>query len=129
MKRTEEEKQAWRDKMQKLVSQVRSMSDTERAELSARINTRTCEGHALSAFNQYLLALQSPLPVTIIGGFKQWQRQGSKVKAGEHACGYIYVPLIAKKDIENNEQPDDVRFRLVPVFDITQTELAVQIEN
>ena len=72
-----------------------------------------------------LKGLKTAQPLTIIGGFRQWQKQGRKVRTGEHAAGYIYVPLIPK-GAENGEEPaigaDDVRFRMVPVFDVSQTD-------
>jgi hypothetical protein len=125
MKRTDEEKRAWHDKMKGFVKQVHAMTPEEQAELSKRMPIVTCEGHALSMYNQAFLSLQTGSPVTVVGGFKQWQRAGRKVVKGQHSAGYIYVPLIptpkeGEKDIAVD--PENVRFRLVPVFDVTQTE-------
>ena len=67
--------------------------------------------------------MQTEETLTIIGGFRQWERASRRVKKGNKAAGYIYVPMKKKdsegKDVETDEK---LRFRLVPVFDIAQTE-------
>jgi len=49
------------------------------------------------------------------------------VRQGEKAAGYIYVPLGTSKTAEDNEDAaegkrESLRFTLVPVFDVTQTQ-------
>ena len=67
---------------------------------------------------------QTELTLTIIAGFRQWQAAGRQVSPGQKAAGYIYVPLKRKKDGQDIT-PEKLRFRLVPVFDIAQTEESV----
>ena len=57
-----------------------------------------------------------------IGGFQQWRKAGRMVRKGEHSIGSIFVPIGVSRDPEDGQDPDKVNFRLVPVFDITQTE-------
>ena len=128
--RAQEEKTAWKDKMYGFVKQIRALSQEDRETLSNKMPVTTCEGHALSVYNQCMLAMQSKTPLTIIGGFNQWKKSGRKVSSGQHTIGYIYVPMIQKT---KNDEPKEisglrvhmdkeVRFRLIPVFDVSQTE-------
>jgi hypothetical protein len=130
MKRTEEERKAWAQKMRALVKQVGDLSATERADIAARCMVTTCEGHPLSVFNNAFLACQTDAPLTIVGGFRQWSKAGRAVRSGEHAAGYIYVPLNSQKNDDaadageegRDGQRERLRFRLVPVFDVAQTD-------
>jgi len=118
------EKQAWRAKMRGFVDQVSQLSPEQRQALSQRMPITTCEGHPLSVFNQCFLAMQSPLSLTIVAGFQQWKKSGRMVSEGQHAPGYIYVPIgKIKKDEDLDKESERVHFRLVPVFDISQTEV------
>jgi len=123
--RRPEEVQEWRAHMREIAGKVAKLSDAERAELAARAPVTTCEGHTLSTYNQVFLAYQSAMSLTLVAGFRQWLKAGRAVKQGQHAAGYIYVPMVAKAKSGNPEttaDPDDLRFRLVPVFDVTQTQ-------
>ena len=126
MKRTQEEKTLWKSRMTDLASTVRQMSSAEREELALRIGIVTCEGRTLSAYNQCFLAAQAngaPYP-SMVGGCRQWGVVGRRVTQGNHAVGYIYVPIGEKSESEDPEEiaTKPVRFRLVPVFDVSQTE-------
>lgn len=133
-RRSEEERAAWRARMSAIYAAVKAMPNEQKAETIARYGIRTCEGHALSGNNPLLLVMQSPdLVPTVVGGFRQWQRVGRRVAKGQHALGYIMVPIgraggghddgDADGDADG-EQADGgrLRFRWVPVWDITQTE-------
>jgi len=97
------------------------MPKEKQEEIAVKLGTVTCEGHRLSTHNMIFLFCQDQgaHPLAMVGGFRQWKKAGRQVQKGEHAAGYIYVPLGVKKD---GEETDGVRFRLVPVFDVTQTE-------
>ena len=118
--RTDAEKQAWRDKMRGFVNKVGSLTPEQRSELAQRMPITTCEGHSLTAFNQVFLSMQTDIPLTVIAGFRQWKKANRQVSQGQHAAGYIYVPMGSKKDDELTDE--DIHFRLVPVFDVSQTE-------
>lgn len=133
MNRSDLERQAWRDKMRGFAKKVRAMNDAERAALAERMPIVTCEGHALSVHNQCMLAFQSDRTLTVVGGYRQWQKVGRMVRKSEHAAGYILVPLARKEKagervMDNatgagqNGERDALHFRFVPVFDVTQTE-------
>ena len=117
-KRTDEEKKEWHEKMRAMVKQVGQLSPEQKAEIAAKYPIVTCEGHEISGFNSCFLTMQTETPLTIIGGFRQWERAGRMVTKGNKAAGYIYVPMKGKKDAEEEK----LRFRMVPVFDISQTE-------
>jgi len=121
MKRTPEEKTQWRNKMRNLCKEVANLPNEKREQLAAQMHVTTCEGRTLSPFNQVFLMFQCSQPLTIVGGFKQWSKAGRIVKEGQHAAGYIYVPMLSKKD-EAQAVVEDLRFLTVPVFDISQTQ-------
>lgn len=121
MSRTREEKKEWFTKMQSVAKRVKEMTPSKREEMAIKFGTITCEGRSLSPFNCCYLWLQAGKALAQVGGFKQWQRVGRQVIPGERASGYIYVPMGNKKDeADDNDRPS---FRLVPVFDVTQTEV------
>lgn len=130
MKHSPEEVKAWREKMGEIAKRVRLMSREEREALAERNGFLTCEGHRLSPYNTcYLLYQGCPWEAgAMVGGFRQWERAGRYVRAGEHAVGYIYVPMgggkqRAEGDGNESDEKESLRFTLVPMFSLTQTEI------
>lgn len=76
------------------------------------------EGHEMSAFNSMFLRRQLAT-VSEVGGFRQWKKNGRKVKKGSKALA-LWMPSFK----ENEETGDNelAFFRIVNVFDISQTE-------
>jgi len=127
MKRSDEERKAWREAMNRLIKQVGAMSAEEREQVAARLGIVTSDGHVLSFYNQCFLAAQGAGSATIVAGFQQWRRAGRCVRKGEHSCGVIYVPTGKRRSDEeeapsNPEEKESIRFMLVPVFDVSQTD-------
>lgn len=123
MKRTPEEAAQWRQKMGELAKRIRAMSDEQKQKIQAQCGVVTCEGRPLSLYNTCYLWAQTGGRATMVGGFRQWNKVGRTVTKGQHAAGYIYVPTGRNKaDTGEAEDGDGVRFVLVPVFDVTQTE-------
>ena len=83
------------------------------------------------SFNNQILIFLQRKNATKVGGKNMWYKQfGRKIKAGERAI-MIYAPIMVKRkdeDVGVGEDPTSgtlgkvMRFRLVPVFDISQTE-------
>lgn len=119
------EKQA---RLKTLAAQFATLSESARAAIVEKVGAVvTCEGHPLSLRNTICLYMQAQgAPLSMIGGFRQWQRVGRQVRKGEHATGYILVPSergVSKEDAENGiKQLDTLRFYGVAVFDISQTD-------
>jgi hypothetical protein len=117
--------------MKALADQVAAMTEAQRAEIAARFPIVTIEAHAISARNACLVTLQAEGAVTIVGGFRQWLHHGRAVRKGEKAL-YILRPCAkrapgAGQDSQDQDGPpqlrgQDVYFRLVPVFDVAQTD-------
>lgn len=132
MIRTEDEKQVWKERMHGFIKTVSAMSQEQRETLAAKMPIVTPDGHALSIFNRCYLASQTERSLTVVAGYRQWQRAGRHVQTGEQAVGYIYVPL-SRRDDGGEKGEDDgegerkMHFRLVPVFDIAQTEEVMSI--
>jgi len=138
---TEEQKQQANQKRAKfriLWRKVAAMSDEDRAHLAESMPIVTVEGHALSIHNECLIAFQSVAqrPVTVVGGFRQWQKQGRSVKKGEHGF-MIWIPKMQKKEQPTQEpiqaetqEPSSSEtveaFLIGYVFDISQTQEETQ---
>lgn len=116
-----------RARFRELVKQVAAMSDAERAALAERAPIVTVEGRILSGHNKSLIMFQRP-DATIVGGFRQWIAAGRAVRKGESGL-MIWFP---RKAVKANEpepapksadaEPDEVRFSIGYVFDVSQTE-------
>jgi len=84
--------------------------------------------HAYSISNQILILLQKP-NATHVAGFVRWKEWGRWVKFGETGIA-IQAPIFAPKpkpeEIEEEEElaiaPSPIWFKVVYVFDISQTE-------
>jgi hypothetical protein len=117
-------------KFKDLWKQVADMPEAERLQLSARLGIVTPDGHALSVHNQCLVSFQRQT-ATVVGGFRQWLKQGRCVKKGEHGM-MIWVPIRSKvapeteepeePESETESKPTGTRFIIGTVFDIAQTE-------
>lgn len=99
-------------------TQIAAMSEAQRTELASLMAITTIEGHALSMRNQLLCVMQTPAPITVVGGFKQWLGAGRCVKKGEKAL-YILHPC-AKKSADGESA--GVYFREAAIFDVSQTQ-------
>lgn len=118
-----------RARFKQLVKQVSQMTDAERFEMIARVGAVvTCEGRALSPTNTVLCLMQLP-GVSMVGGFKQWLRQGRSVVKGQHGIS-IWIPCVRKGTAEHFEingraegdAPSETYFTSGTVFDISQTQ-------
>ena len=108
-----------REKFRALVRQVAAMSDADRLGMISRVGAVvTCEGRALSPTNTMLCLMQLP-GVSMVGGFKQWLRQGRAVAKGQHGIA-IWIPCAGKKSEEGEES--ETYFTMGTVFDISQTQ-------
>lgn len=109
---------ARREKFKAITKTVAALTDDQRGELARTMGAvQTCEGRSLSVKNTCLLAYQFP-HATLVGGFRQWLRQGRCVKKGEHGAS-IWIPLNVKSETEG--EGSDVRFGSAVVFDVSQT--------
>lgn len=109
-----------------LLKKIAAMTDDQKAELASKMGTVVNpEGHAFTLHNTLLIAAQGGTTATIVGGFRQWLKQGRAVKKGEH--GYqILFPREKKNGDETEPSTEDadkpeVRFLIGYVFDISQT--------
>lgn len=110
-------------KLAAYAEKIAAMPEAERAALAQTMPIVTIEGHPLSLRNNILCVLQSPRPLTIVGGFRQWLSAGRCVRKGEKAL-YILHPC-AKKSADDSEK-SGVYFREAAIFDVSQTDKAVQ---
>lgn len=134
----EEQAQAEQKKarLKEFIDQVAEMTEEQLTQLKERINIITCDGHSLSLKNNALLDLQAEgtgLTVSVVGGFNQWMDKGRAVKKGERAFT-IMAPSSGKaKDkagnvrlAEDGSELTKTYFKLVSVFDISQTEIVTE---
>jgi antirestriction protein ArdC len=116
-----------REKFRALVKQIAAMTDEEREAIVQRVGAvPTCEGRALSHVNTLLLISQCP-KVSMVGGFRQWIRQGRHVRKGEKGH-YIWIPKHKDEDGKGEtaeaaaDEADKPNFVMGIVFDISQTD-------
>jgi len=64
-----------------------------------------------------MLTLMQEPKATIVGGFNQWKAAGRYVRKGESGIG-IWAPGKAKDAVDDQ----DIRFFMITVFDVSQTE-------
>ncbi|MBL8820464.1 MAG: hypothetical protein JNL58_30855 [Planctomyces sp.] len=89
--------------------------------------------HSYSWTNSLLIAMQNP-EATLVAGFQRWLKQGRYVRKGEKGIG-IMAPLVYRKrdksggNLPGASQTADAEgkrsimgFKIVHVFDVTQTE-------
>lgn len=116
--------EARRAQFKQLVKKVAAMSDAERDAMISSVGAVvTCEGRALSPTNTMLCLMQLP-GVSMVGGFKQWIRQGRCVSKGQHGIS-IWIPCAGRKSDEAEE--GEMYFTSGTVFDISQT-AAIELE-
>ena len=97
---TPEEKKQWHQKMNGLIKQVSALTPEKREEMAKRMPIVTSEGHVISAYNACFLTMQTELPLTIIGGFRQWKvRKDSKARLNSSmkASMWADVPIFSRK--------------------------------
>ena len=76
--------------------------------------------HNYSWHNTWLIASQRP-DATRVAGFRAWQGLGRHVKKGERGI-MIFAPCPWKKEREDGETEVGIYFKVVHVFDISQTD-------
>lgn len=127
------EQQAARDarraKFRELVKQVANMNPDQKTQFMGKVGSiLTADGGAIGGFtNTMLLYMQFGEP-SIVGGFRQWLKHGRAVKKGEHGA-MIWVPVgtakpetVMESAKDTNGEPDEKRFIIGTVFDISQTQ-------
>ena len=130
-----------KSRVKELMNKLSQFSDDQRQLLAEKLGITNPEGHILTMRNQALLYFQAEgLPLSVVAGYKQWQKYGRTVRRGER--GYlIAVPSSVKQSnavfpINGNEatqidaDDSDIFFLWKAVFDISQTEeLTAKTEN
>lgn len=119
-----------KEKARTLANQIAAMSDEQKASWMARVPVLTTEGKPISGKNHMLAAMQRD-DATMVAGFRQWLALGRAVRKGETAL-YIFAPSGRKPEASapSGETAGDdssavgasIRFLLVPVFDVAQTD-------
>ncbi|MGR4927300.1 ArdC family protein [Bradyrhizobium sp. CAR08] len=119
-----------KEKARTLANQIAAMSDEQKAAWMARVPVLTTEGKPISGKNHMLAAMQRD-DATMVAGFRQWLALGRAVRKGETAL-YIFAPSGRKAEpsAPSGEKAgdaleavgDSIRFLLVPVFDVAQTD-------
>ena len=138
MKRTltaeqQQKRDARRAQFRALWKQVAAMPELERISMAHKFGLRTVEGHELSLCNTMLIIMQNP-KATVMGGFRQWIKQGRAVRKGEHGC-MIWVPVGRRNEeqaqsgeagvppgMSGQDVQDERCFIIGTVFDIAQTD-------
>jgi hypothetical protein len=98
-----------------------SVADLASSEGWTRYLESRSRFHSYSFGNVLLIARQRP-GATQVAGYKAWQGMGRQVRNGERGIS-ILAPMVRKVDHDDGE-PDRVvtGFRVVSVFDVSQTD-------
>ena len=115
-------------KFRALWKTVAATPELERIQKFGKLGIITVEGHELSLANMMLVAMQKP-GATVVGGFRQWIKQGRAVRKGEHGA-MIWCPT--EKKVEKGTmnpageagsvEAMETHFIIGTVFDIGQTD-------
>ena len=109
-----------------LLRTISAMSDAERQAMADKMpRVANPQGHFLTIHNTLLLCQQAQrTDLTVVAGFKQWIKAGRVVRKGQKSLGLIAVPIQIRQRDQNGDKTDakELRFRFVPVFDVSQTE-------
>jgi len=113
------------DLKQRITSHIQSLAnamDTARASLEMFRYLETCaKFHQYSTYNVFQILMTRP-DATQVAGFKKWRTLGRSVRKGERGIP-ILAPLISTFTAEDGlEREHLVGFKIVYVFDISQTE-------
>jgi antirestriction protein ArdC len=107
------------DKLQHAVAEIASGDDWKRMlKIASKF-------HRYSFNNHLMIFLQCP-DATVVAGFNRWKSLGRFVKKGEKGIA-IFAPCRYKTKVETDDGEEKTMqqirgFRLVHVFDISQTE-------
>jgi hypothetical protein len=118
----EAKRDARKSQFRELWKRVGAMPELERIQLANKCGIANCEGHVLSIKNQCLIALQLP-SASVVGGFRQWLKQGRAVMKGQHGA-MIWIKAGQRPSDDNaeaSEEGTECRFITGTVFDIGQT--------
>lgn len=99
----------------------------EKAEKNVEEKTEEFEKFSIGSYsikNKMLIFMQCPWAKEV-KGYKAWKAEGRQVQKGEHGIR-IFAPL-TRKDKENDDEV--FGFRLVSVFDISQTKPMEEVEQ
>lgn len=75
--------------------------------------------HKYSQCNMWLIMITKP-NATAVAGYRKWQSLNRYVKKGEHGIP-ILAPMLVKRNVDINAQEEIVGFKVVYVFDVSQT--------
>jgi hypothetical protein len=127
------EKSTMNEKIKELQNKIKSITFEELTEFSKAWKQGYFSGlHKYSFFNfciaNFQLKKQGKF-ASALASFKTWSDKGFRVKSGEKAVS-VFAPILIKKDIEvekNGKKEIEEKkmlkgYRLVPVFDISQTD-------
>lgn len=113
---------ARRERLATIAATIAALPVAERQRLiDEHGGIATCQGHALSDKNACSLIMQRPT-VSLVGGFRQWEDLGRKVRKGSKALAIFAPTAPASKGDSEDETPARPRFRVVNVFDVADTE-------
>lgn len=96
---------------------------TDAARMSAEMlrYLDTCaKFHAYSPNNVWLIVLAKP-DATAVAGFKKWQTLGRFVRRGEHGIPILAPIITTVEKLDGTEEQKLVGFKVVYVFDFSQT--------
>ncbi len=116
-------KEEKKQKIRELIEKLAGFSDEQRETIVSKIGLMNPEGHVFSPRNQMLVYLQAGnSSVSILAGFRQWQKHGRSVKKGSKGYLICIPSVVPKSDKPEDEELLEPFFFWKYVFDISQTQ-------
>lgn len=125
-KTTTAKKADYKAKIKELKEKVKSATPEEMADFAKSWVSGYVHGLHRYSFYNYMIAnfqlRRRGKTLSAIAPFKKWSELNRSISAGEKAV-HVFAPIIVKKkdDETDEEEKRLVGYRLVPVFDISQT--------
>ena len=123
MKKKEENKNTIRkDKLERILDNLETgTKELFNSERYQNYLTTFAKFTSYSINNSILIYLQNP-DATLVAGYKAWETKFNRhVKKGEKGI-VILAPMRFKKDPDDEDSEEYIRFRTTTVFDVSQTE-------
>ena len=119
---------ARKERVRLLAETIAGMSEEEKQAYIDRVGVVArigAEGRQLLSIPNMVMALYQREGVTLVGGYRQWAKMGRQVRKGEQSIK-IFAPRAVTRVVEAEGESvsiGGVRFVLISVFDISQTDL------
>ena len=120
-----EQRYSSKELSEKLTEHIRELAEaTDIARMSEEMQSFldiTARFHRYSSQNVWLIHMARP-DATFVAGFKKWRTLGRYVRKGEQGIPILAPILVKPEDEDGDDEGKLVGFKVVYVFDVSQTD-------